>query len=122
MADGDDPEPLRLARRAAEESEDGYSLEQTRTLVIEKFKMAFDGRSPYDWQVDVTEALLLERDVVVIASTGAGKTMPFCMPSLIDETKKKKVLIISPLNELEEEQASAQFKGIVCGRSKRLSG
>jgi ATP-dependent helicase YprA (DUF1998 family) len=122
MADGDDLEPLWLARRGTEESDDGYSLEETRRIVIEKFKTAFDGRLPYDWQADVTEALLLNQDVVVIASTGAGKTMPFCMPLLIDETKKKKVLIISPLNELEEEQVSAQpHKSFRC-LSKDFSG
>jgi ATP-dependent helicase YprA (DUF1998 family) len=40
---------------------------------------------------------------VVIAGTGAGKTMPFAMP-LVDDTKSKMVLVISPLNELEHEQ------------------
>ena len=43
MANGDDLEPLQLARRAAEELEGGYSSEETRTVVIEKFKTAFDG-------------------------------------------------------------------------------
>ena len=99
-------EVLRLARQAAEDSDEGYNSEEIRSEITNKFHAAFDGKSPYGWQVDVTEALLLERDVIVIASTGAGKTMPFCMPLLIDETKKKKVLIISPLNELEEEQVS----------------
>ena len=121
MADGNDLEPLQLAHRAAEELEDGCSSEEIHTIVIEKFEMAFNGRSPYKWQVDVTEALLLEREVVVIASTGSGKTMPFCMPLLIDEMKKK-VLIISPLNELEEEQVSVQSQNISCGVSKGLSG
>ncbi|KAI0694256.1 P-loop containing nucleoside triphosphate hydrolase protein, partial [Cerioporus squamosus] len=54
---------------------------------------------------DVTEALLLGLDTAVIVGTGAGKTMAFVMPLLIDKTKKKKVIIISPLNELELDQA-----------------
>ena len=122
MADDDYLEPLQVARKAAEESEGGYDSESMRTVVIERFKTAFNGRAPYEWQVDVTEALLLERDVVVIASTGAGKTMPFCMPLLIDETKTKKVLIISPLNELEEEQVSVEPKKFFSSYLKDLSG
>ena len=41
---------------------------------------------------------------LVIAGTGAGKTLPLVMPLLMDDTKKKMALVISPLNELEEEQ------------------
>ena len=54
--------------------------------------------------MDVTEAALLGILCVVIAGTGAGKTLPLVMPLLMDDTKKKKALVISPLNELEEEQ------------------
>ncbi|KAI0692066.1 P-loop containing nucleoside triphosphate hydrolase protein, partial [Cerioporus squamosus] len=66
---------------------------------------------PYAWQVDVAEALWLGLDTAVIAGTGAGKTMPFVMPLLVDKTKKKKVIIISPLNELELDQAR-RFKAM----------
>ena len=52
----------------------------------------------------MTEAILLGLDSVVIAGTGAGKTMPFMMPLLLDE--KKKVVIISPLKVLQEDQVS----------------
>ncbi|KAJ3766134.1 hypothetical protein FB446DRAFT_654236, partial [Lentinula raphanica] len=54
-------------------------------------------------QLDTAEALLLGLDCSVIAGTGAGKTMPFVMPLLIEPTKH--VIIISPLNALEEDQA-----------------
>ena len=54
--------------------------------------------------MDVCEAMLLGLDCVVIASTGAGKSMPFIMPLLVDETCRKMVIIISPLNELEYDQ------------------
>ncbi|KAF8221098.1 hypothetical protein L208DRAFT_1011139, partial [Tricholoma matsutake] len=50
-----------------------------------KFKAVFDGKAPYSWQIDVTEALLLSLDCVVIAGTGSRKTMPFWMPLLLDE-------------------------------------
>jgi superfamily II DNA helicase RecQ len=41
---------------------------------------------------------------IVIACTGTGKTMLFIMPLLVDETCRKMVIIISPLNELEQDQ------------------
>jgi len=48
------------------------------------------------------EAILLGLDTVVIAGTGAGKTMPFVMPLLLD--KKKKAIVISPLKILQADQ------------------
>ncbi|KAH9958297.1 hypothetical protein BC827DRAFT_1344993 [Russula dissimulans] len=67
------------------------------------FKNVFDGLEPYSWQLDICEALLLGLDCIVITGTGAGKTMPFIMPLLVDPTKKKVVVIISPLNALEHD-------------------
>jgi ATP-dependent helicase YprA (DUF1998 family) len=45
-------------------------------------------KTPYDWQLDVTEAILLGLDsTVVIAGTGSGKTVrrqsPSCFRSLL---------------------------------------
>ncbi|KAJ7506438.1 hypothetical protein B0H11DRAFT_1707242, partial [Mycena galericulata] len=40
-------------------------------------------KPPYDWQIEVAEALILGLDAVVIAGTGAGKTIPFMMPLLL---------------------------------------
>ena len=57
---------------------------------------------PYCWQVDITEAITLGLDCILIA--GTGKTMPFGMPLLLDTSRKKMVIVISPLNELELEQ------------------
>ena len=45
----------------------------------------------------------------MIAGTGSGKTMLFGMPLLLDETKDKMVVVISPLNELEAEQVRNLF-------------
>jgi ATP-dependent helicase YprA (DUF1998 family) len=94
---------LQLARDAAVLSWK-YDSQATRQAIENKFKEAFDGKVPYSWQIDITEALLLGLDCVVIAGTGAGKTMPFGMPLLMDDAKKKMVIVISPLNELELEQ------------------
>ncbi|PCH42383.1 acetyl-CoA synthetase-like protein [Wolfiporia cocos MD-104 SS10] len=68
--------------------------------------------SPYDWQLDVTEALLLGLDTIVIAGTGAGKTMPFSMPFLLEENREKIIVIISPLDQLEEDQVSDMFLNV----------
>ncbi|KAJ7114413.1 hypothetical protein C8R44DRAFT_536324, partial [Mycena epipterygia] len=58
----------------------------------------------YGWQLDVTEALLLKIDCLVIAGTGSGKTIPFMLPLMLPENAKKMVLIISPLVSLQSEQ------------------
>jgi ATP-dependent helicase YprA (DUF1998 family) len=79
----------------------GYDSSKTRQDITLLFRERF-GTDPYEWQLDVTEAILLGLDSVVIAGTGAGKTMPFMMPLLLDG--KKKVLIISPLKILQADQ------------------
>ena len=97
-------EVLQAARDAAQISKQ-YSSTRTRESLVTSFKMAFNGLQPHSWQLDVTEALLLGLDCIAIAGTGCGKTMPFIMPLLVDRTKKKIVVVISPLNDLEEDQA-----------------
>ncbi|KIM55128.1 hypothetical protein SCLCIDRAFT_17455 [Scleroderma citrinum Foug A] len=57
---------------------------------------------PYSWQLDAAESLILGVDSIVIAGTGAGKTMPFVMPLMRD--KSKGMLIISPLKALQRDQ------------------
>lgn len=41
------------------------------------------GLDPYEWQLDVAEAIVLGIDTVVIAGTGSGKTIPFMLPLLL---------------------------------------
>ena len=67
---------LTCARESAAKKHD-YNYAATRRLIENKFQAAFGGKLPYSWQVDVTEALLLSLDCVVVAGTGSGKTMPF---------------------------------------------
>jgi ATP-dependent helicase YprA (DUF1998 family) len=93
--------------KAARAATPKYSAETTRTGIVKAFSNSFGGKDPYDWQVDVCEALLLGVNCIVIAGTGAGKTMPFVMPLLVDETGRKIVIILSPLNELEHDQVSS---------------
>ena len=89
-------------QRAREETalKSGYNSSKTRSDLISIFCNRF-GHDPYEWQLDVTEAILLGLDSVVIAGTGAGKTMPFMMPLLLDD---KKVIIVSPLKILQADQ------------------
>ena len=83
-----------------------YDYAATRRSIENKFRAVFDGKPPYSWQTDVTEALLLGLDCIVIAGTGSGKTMPFGMPLLLEEAEDKMIVVVSPLNELEAEQVS----------------
>lgn len=85
---------------------DNYSSQATRQAIMKRCEEAFNRNKLYDWQVNVTEALLLGLDCVVIAGTGTGKTMPFGMPLLMDDSGSKIVIIISPLNDLEVEQVN----------------
>lgn len=60
------------------------------------------GKPAYDWQLDVAESIVLGLDTVPIAGTGAGKTMPFMMPLLLDNIKK--ILVISLLKVPQQDQ------------------
>ena len=83
---------------------------QTHSQLKQIFYRQF-GKDPYEWQLDVTETILLGLDSVLIAGTRAGKTMLFMMPLLLD--KHKKVIIISPLKVLQVDQVRALLKSIL---------
>jgi ATP-dependent helicase YprA (DUF1998 family) len=91
---------LQAAIQLATKKKD-YNSERTREKLINIFSQRF-GQAPYPWQLDVTEALLLGLDTVVVAGTGAGKTMPFMMPLLLNP--EKIVIILSPLKVLQRDQ------------------
>ncbi|KAJ7199390.1 P-loop containing nucleoside triphosphate hydrolase protein [Mycena pura] len=82
---------LKAARERARRKRN-YDSAQTRRDLARLFEAEFD----------VSEAIVLGLDAVVIAGTGAGKTIPFMMPLLLDRTKF--VLVISPLKILQEDQ------------------
>lgn len=94
-------EILNITRAAATKSRQ-YNSNATRTAISTKFEKC-EGKTAYSWQLDVSEAIVLGLDSIVIAGTGAGKTMPFMMPLLADETNKKMVIIVSPLTALEQD-------------------
>lgn len=90
---------LEKAREKAQK-EKKYDSLAVRNKITEVFRQR-TGKSPYGWQVQVAEALLLGLDCTVIAGTGMGKTMPFVMPTFVEN---KIMVIISPLNALENDQ------------------
>jgi ATP-dependent helicase YprA (DUF1998 family) len=60
--------------------------------------------TPYDWQLDLAEALALGLDATVIAGAGSGKTLPWALPLLLDENRDKLCLVVSPINGLEADR------------------
>ena len=90
--------------RAAAEKQRKYNSGATRRVLAALFAERF-GSAPYEWQLDVAEALLLGLDSVVIAGTCSGKTIPFMLPLL--HLPDKMVLIISPLKVLQTDQVRA---------------
>ncbi|KAH7924177.1 P-loop containing nucleoside triphosphate hydrolase protein, partial [Leucogyrophana mollusca] len=93
---------LQDARNKAEKSRK-YDSAATRKKICDEFMARNNNMVPHSWQIDVAEALVLGLDCSVIAGTGAGKTMPFVMPLFVHP--EKLVIVISPLNALEEDQA-----------------
>lgn len=81
----------------------------TCAIIVGELEQRTGGKVPYTWQLEVSEALLLGLDCSVIAGTGTGKTMPFVLPLLAQPNKH--VLIISPLDALEADQAE-KFRDI----------
>jgi superfamily II DNA helicase RecQ len=72
--------------------------------MAQKLQEVFGERSPYHWQLDAAEALILGLDCVVVAGTGARTTIPFALPLHVQDSPTKLVLVISPLNTLETDQ------------------
>ncbi|KAF8577684.1 hypothetical protein K439DRAFT_1297543, partial [Ramaria rubella] len=96
---------LEAARSAEIQAKcDSVGWQTTRALIGDELQCIAPTLMPYPWQLDVGEALTLGLDCAVIAGTGASKTLPFIMPILADSTKSNTVLVISPLNVLEEDQ------------------
>ncbi|KAJ7274777.1 P-loop containing nucleoside triphosphate hydrolase protein [Mycena rebaudengoi] len=95
---------LEKARKdAAVTREAGYCSAAIRAKIRNEFAACNPGKVAHKWQIDIGEALELGLDCSLLAGTGAGKTMPFLFPLFTNPDKI--VIIISPLNALEEDQA-----------------
>ncbi|TFY78202.1 hypothetical protein EWM64_g5807 [Hericium alpestre] len=94
---------LEEACKTAKENH-SYDSAATQKKMLEECKERSGGKIiPHDWQLDIAKCLLLSVDCELIAPMGAGKTIPFVLPLFYN--KEKVMIIISPLNALEEDQA-----------------
>ncbi|KAA1471156.1 P-loop containing nucleoside triphosphate hydrolase protein [Dentipellis sp. KUC8613] len=97
-------EALLEAARKRAKAGSNYNSFEARRKMLEQCKTRSEGRIvPRDWQLDIAESLVLGMDCELIAPTGAGKTIPFILPLFYQPDKI--IIIISPLNALEEDQA-----------------
>ncbi|KAG8710150.1 hypothetical protein FRC09_000277 [Ceratobasidium sp. 395] len=79
-------------------------LAQAMTKATEDATARKEKITPRPWQLDVAMKLHeRDRDVLVLAGTGSGKTLPFVMPCLL--MPETIVWIVSPLNYIQNEQA-----------------
>ncbi|KIK97805.1 hypothetical protein PAXRUDRAFT_135571 [Paxillus rubicundulus Ve08.2h10] len=81
-----------------------YSSENTRKAFIDTCLHRYNNQPPYSWQLDAAVAFYLGLDCTVLAGTGSGKSLPFVMPCILSSNKV--LLVISPLNSLEEDQVT----------------
>lgn len=93
---------LQQTQRAHAESQQ-YDSAKTRKQLTQMF-IKKTGKSPYKWQFDVAEAIILDLNCIVLAGTGSGKSMPFVMPLMQDAVDGKIIIIVCPLIELQEDQ------------------
>lgn len=80
-----------------------YDSDATRSIMTEECKRRI-GFVPCKEQLDLAECMLLGVDAVTIAGAGWGKTLPFVLPLFVPASNGKLVIIISPLNALENDQ------------------
>ena len=99
------PDVLKNARK----SRFSYDADTTQELLTTTVKLAFKGNEPCKFQLDTVEALILGLNVMAIAGTGSGKTLPWVMPLLLEENKTKTVLVISPLKAPQADHVRFHF-------------
>ncbi|KZS95039.1 P-loop containing nucleoside triphosphate hydrolase protein, partial [Sistotremastrum niveocremeum HHB9708] len=80
--------------------------EEIRQKTLDSF-----GLKPCVWQIAACRAQLRKKNVIVVAATGAGKTLPMWMPLIWE--KESILLVISPLTVLSQQhQQSLERLGI----------
>jgi hypothetical protein len=83
-----------------------FTAENWRQKLSECVSVAMNRLIPHNWQLDIAEALKYKLDCLVLAGTGAGKTLPFVLNLLMDKNLNHKIVILSPLIELQFDQVS----------------
>lgn len=82
----------------ARKSRCGYDKDATRESLTVAVKLAFMGMNAgsSSWILRRSVLVMLGLDVTAIAGTGSGKTLPWVVPLLLEESKTKTKLIVSP--------------------------
>ena len=68
---------------------EGYNSQVIRHTLSASVTAWCPAITPYEWQIDLAEALTLGLDATVIAGTGSGKTLPWALPLLLEENRDK---------------------------------
>ncbi|KAI0766319.1 P-loop containing nucleoside triphosphate hydrolase protein [Irpex lacteus] len=98
---------LRETREEASiDPERKYSTFVTRLRMETEMARVGDGMKPRFYQEDCAEAFLLGMNTGLICATGSGKTEAFVLPLFADPEMKSKIIIISPLNALQDDHVS----------------
>ncbi len=92
---------VQALKEATKDPKREYSSEEARATMKFETQMRCNGKIPRWYQEDSGEAFSLGMDVVLVSATGSGKTLSFLQSLLADKTGESKLIIISPLNELE---------------------
>jgi len=94
----------RLKRTAAQKAWKGLTdeeLEGLETKITEKFQWT---HAPRSFQMTAIRAQLLQKDVLIHAGTGSGKTAVAAGPHAHEKVKGMVTFMVTPLIALQEEQ------------------
>ncbi|KAI0682420.1 hypothetical protein BC835DRAFT_1241812, partial [Cytidiella melzeri] len=83
-----------------------YSSANRQNTITREVQTCCNGKIPRWCQTDVGEAFLLGMDEILVSATGCGKTLVFLPCLLADDTNKSQLVIVSPLNMLENDMAA----------------
>lgn len=72
------------------------------------------GHTPKPFQIEAVLAQVTQKDVVVHAGTGSGKTAIAAGPHLLPKSKGRVSILVSPLLALHEEQVGSNTRGQRC--------
>lgn len=95
-------------------------LKSLPDLIRAKFKTWTGGAQ--DFQLKCMESQVLQRDTILHAKTGAGKTGIAAGPHALESTQGRVTLFVSPLVALQMEQVSYFFFEIMSSRCLTLAG
>ncbi|CRG95803.1 ATP-dependent DNA helicase, putative [Plasmodium gallinaceum] len=81
-----------------------YTLDELRIKMEIAQKKHFGYKNLKDFQVEAVHATFHKKDSFIVMATGMGKSLCYQIPSLMDESKKKFTIVISPLISLMKDQ------------------